>query len=160
QGETAAQKPEKGVGSSGNGTQATTLVRLDEEAGVELFHNSDGDAYARIWALDHHEVWPLSRKRFKDWLRRLYYEETEKSPNSQAMQDALGVLEGKAFFAGERHEVHTRVAEHEGAVYHDLANDLWQAVEITAGGWRVVSDPPVRFRRTRSMLPLPYPVSG
>jgi hypothetical protein len=158
----AEPESQKGQTASegGNESQATALVRLAEEVGAELFHNSDGDAYARIWARDHHEVWRLSQKKFKVWLRRLFYAETGKSPNSQAMQDALGVLEGKAVFAGEQHDVHTRVTEHDGAVYHDLANELWEAVEVTESGWRVVSDPPVRFRRTRAMLPLPHPTSG
>jgi hypothetical protein len=30
-------------------------------------------------------------------------------------------------------------------------------VEITANGWRVVAHPPVSFRRTRGILPLPMP---
>jgi hypothetical protein len=45
-------------------------------------------------------------------------------------------------------------------IYLDLDNDAWQAIEVKPTGWRVVSDPPVRFRRARGMLPLPIPVSG
>jgi hypothetical protein len=33
-------------------------------------------------------------------------------------------------------------------------------VEIDANGWRVISNPPVRFRRTAGMKSLPMPVSG
>src|SRR5262249_40936958 len=33
-------------------------------------------------------------------------------------------------------------------------------VEIIRRGWRVVTDPPVRFRRAKGMLPLPRPVTG
>lgn len=33
-------------------------------------------------------------------------------------------------------------------------------MEITREEWRVVTNPPVRFRRTRGMLPLPAPVPG
>src|SRR5690606_15657372 len=49
---------------------------------------------------------------------------------------------------------------HNGAIYVDLCDDAWQAVEVTAGGWRVVANPPVRFCRTKGMLPLPVPVAG
>src|SRR5262249_55588755 len=33
-------------------------------------------------------------------------------------------------------------------------------VQMTATGWRIISNPPVRFRRAKGMLPLPAPVSG
>ena len=36
----------------------------------------------------------------------------------------------------------------------------WRAVEIDATGWRVIDNPPVRFRRAAGMKPLPTPVSG
>ena len=42
-------------------------------------------------------------------------------------------------------------------MYLDLTNAPWQVIEIDAAGWRVVSDPPVRFKRAKGMLPLPRP---
>jgi len=33
-------------------------------------------------------------------------------------------------------------------------------VEITPCGWQVINESPVRFRRTRAMLPLPMPKKG
>jgi hypothetical protein len=63
-------------------------------------------------------------------------------------------------WGGECHEAHVRHAALGDAIYLDLADRDWRAVEITAAGWRLVSDPPVRFRRTRGMAPLPEPESG
>ena len=60
-------------------------------------------------------------------------------------------------FEGLEYPVSTRLAEHNGCIYLDLANERWEAVEIDATGWRIVSNAPVRFRRSRGMLPLPYP---
>jgi hypothetical protein len=53
-----------------------------------------------------------------------------------------------------------RVADHDGRIYLDLADEQWRAVEIDSTGWRVIGDPPVRFRRRGSMRPLPVPVRG
>jgi hypothetical protein len=53
-----------------------------------------------------------------------------------------------------------RVAEQDGHLYLDLADEHWRAVEIGPEGWRVVASPPVRFRRAAGMLPLPVPVKG
>jgi len=69
-------------------------------------------------------------------------------------------LEGRAAFDGPEHEVETRVAEHDDAVYVDLADAAWQAVEIRGSDWRIVTEPPVKFRRKRGTLALPAPVKG
>lgn len=52
------------------------------------------------------------------------------------------------------------LASCEGAIYIDLANEGWEAVEITPGGWRVLSDSPVKFRRPKGMKALPRPESN
>ncbi len=70
------------------------------------------------------------------------------------------MVEAKALFEGDEIPLHVRVAEHEGVIYVDLANDRWEAVRITERGWEIVSDPPVRFRRRKGMLALPRPVRG
>jgi hypothetical protein len=53
-----------------------------------------------------------------------------------------------------------RVAEHAGRLYLDLADAHWRAVAIDRDGWKVVGCPPVRFRRSLGMLPLPLPERG
>jgi hypothetical protein len=102
----------------------------------------------------------VKAKPFRRWLQRLYYTRHGKAPGSQAIQDAIGVLEGKALFEATQRPIWVRVADHQGAIWLDLANDRWEAVEITGGGWRVVADPPVRFRRPAGIRPLPTPVPG
>jgi hypothetical protein len=139
-------------------SQATRLVALATNASVKLFHTPEGDAYATIDVDGHQETWPLKVKGFRRWLARRFYEEEDKAPGAQAVQDALGVLEGKALYDGVELPVYTRLAEHNGAIYLDLGNARWQAVEVTASGWRVIDTPPVKFRRAKGMLPLPEPV--
>ena len=144
----------------GRKSQATILVELAIEA--SLFHTPDGEEYASIEVKGHLETWPLESKGFREWLMRRFYEATNKTPSSQGVQDALGVLRGKARFDGEAREVHTRLASLAGAIYVDLADEAWSVVKIDAGDWSVVAsaDVPVRFRRTRGTLPLPEPVRG
>ena len=69
------------------------------------------------------------------------------------------MLDGKACFDGPECPVYTRLATHNSMIYLDLANDHWQAVKVTTTGWQIVTDPPVKFRRTRGMLPLPAPMA-
>ena len=57
-------------------------------------------------------------------------------------------------------EVHVRVAAEADAVYIDLANADWHAVRVTAVGWSMVQNPPVQFRRSSGMQPLPFAERG
>jgi hypothetical protein len=145
---------------SGRANQATTLVTLALAREVELFHTADHQGFAVIPIGDHREVWALRAGPFRRWLAREFYIEEGAAPGAQALQDAIGVLEGQALFDGAELDVHVRLAERAGAVYLDLADPEWRAVEITRAGWNVVPDSPVRFRRTRGMLALPLPEAG
>lgn len=143
-------------------SQSTLLVELAVDSCFELFHakNSSAGCYARIAVGKHLETCRIGSNAFRLWLLRLYWESCGGAPNSSAMQDAVGVLRGKALFEGAKHPVSVRLGELNGCIYLDLANDEWQAVEIDAQGWRIIDRPPVRFIRTSGMLPLPMPKPG
>jgi hypothetical protein len=138
--------------------QATTLVELADDA--ELFHTPEGDEYATIQCGEHLETWPFKMRGFRDWLMRRFYMIEGSAPSTQAVQDAIDVLRGRARFDGATYEVHTRIAEHEGAIYLDLCDELWRAVCINQDGWQVVNSSPVKFRRAKGMLELPEPKQG
>jgi hypothetical protein len=127
---------------------------------TELFHSADGIGYADLAIEGHRETWSIRSGRFRSWLRRQHYQATGEAPGAGVISDALNLLEARAQFDGPQRTVHLRVAQHEGCVYLDLADDVWRAVEITPEGWRVISTAPVRFRRTPGMLPLPVPTGG
>lgn len=141
-------------------SQATVLVQLAREA--ELFHTpgSDAEAYATVPVGTHKETHKLNSRSFKRWLRRACWQQHSGAPAAQALQDAIGVLDGQALFNGSESAVFVRIAEQAGAIWIDLGDATHRAVKITASGWQVVADPPVKFRRTRGILPLPEPVQG
>ena len=102
----------------------------------------------------------IRSKTFRQWLSRCFYQKTGGAPSSEARTQALNIIEAMAQHDGEERVVSVRVAGHGDKVYLDLADTEWRAVEIDADGWRVVSSPPVRFRRAAGMRPLPLPVRG
>jgi hypothetical protein len=74
------------------------------------------------------------------------------------MTAALGMIEAKAVFEGTEQRVFVRVGHaNDGKLYLDLCDDKWSAIEIDTAGWRVINSPPIRFIRSRGMLPLPIP---
>jgi hypothetical protein len=126
----------------------------------DVFHTASGVAFADLVIEGHRETWPLRSKRFRNWLRRCYYQETGTAPKGSAIASALDLLEARAQFDAPERTVNLRVAEHAGRLYLDLADEHWRAVVIGPEGWRVIGCPPVRFRRSPGMLPLPVPECG
>jgi hypothetical protein len=139
---------------------ATVLVRLALNSGIELFHAPDQAAFATIPFGSRRETWPLRSKRFRQLLNSLFFQAQKKTAGSQAVQDAIAVLEGRATFGGPECPVYVRLAEHRGKTYIDLADKQWRVIEVDCDGWRIVSDSPVKFRRLKGALPLPVPVPG
>ena len=139
-------------------TQADILIELAQSA--ELFHAPDGTGFADIDINGHRETWAIRAKGFRRWLARRFFEETQGAPSSEALQSALNVIEAKAHFDAPERMVHIRVGGLDGRLYLDLCDENWRAVEIDATGWRVIDNPPVRFRRAAGMKPLPLPVHG
>jgi hypothetical protein len=138
-------------------TAADSLLTLAKQA--RYFHTSDKVGYADVWIDGNRHTYAVRSKAFRLWLQGQYYEVHGKGIGAQSLQDVLGTLEA-AIFKGESHEVNLRVAEHQDKIYVDVGAADWKAIEVDAVGWRLVSDPPVRFWRPDSLLSLPYPVEG
>ena len=83
------------------------------------------------------------------------------APSSEGLRTALNVLDARAQFDGEEHEVYLRTAEYDEDTYYiDICDEHWTAIEVRASGWQRVEQPPVKFRRAMGMQALPEPISG
>lgn len=157
--EAIAEESGNAGGASGRGsTQADIL--LDLALAAELFHTPNGIGYADIDINGHRETWPIRNKGFRSWLTRRFFEATQGAPSSEALQSALNVIEANAQFDGPERMVHLRVGAQDESLYLDLCDETWRAVKIDADGWRVIDNPPIRFRRASGMQPLSIPEKG
>ncbi len=146
--------------------QADLLLALAAE--LQLFHAPDGTGYAKVTSNEHVEVLAIRRSGFRGWLRHQFFAAHQGSPGAQPLQDAIDTLDAQAQYAGPEEPVFLRIAQDRdsGAIYVDMGDPRWTAIEIvpadphTHRGWRLVSAPPVNFRRTPSMTALPYPDRG
>ncbi|MFC1818961.1 hypothetical protein ACFL0B_07710 [Thermodesulfobacteriota bacterium] len=128
----------------------------------EFFNTPDHEPYATIIHKKHADTVPLRSRKFGRFITRLNYEKTGKPPSKRERKETLDLCEAVALFDGPEREVHTRIAFHEGAIYIDLANDLYEQAKITKGGYEVISSKlsPVRFIRTPRMAPMCRPEPG
>lgn len=142
-------------------SQATLLVKLAGDLGLDLFHTPDDrEGYADVRINGNRATYKLRSRDFRDWLNRQFYLKHGKAAGAQGMQDALATLDGKAKFEGPQRQVFIRLATHDGVIYLDPGTDDWSAIAISALGWQAVQEPPVRFRRPKGQLALPMPEPG
>lgn len=137
---------------------AELLMAIAQEA--TYWSTPDEVAYADLEIDGVRQTHPIRKKSFRSWLVRELYRRHGKTVSSDTLAQVLSVLEAEATIAGETREIYLRVARGEnGKIYFDLGRSDWKSVEIDAAGWRIVSDYPVRFRRSPCMggLPLPNP---
>lgn len=139
-------------------TQAQRLAIIGAKS--VLFKDLEGTAWARIPVKLHHEVYRVDSKEFETWLLGEYYVEYKNIPAQNTISGAKSVLQAKAIFEGETHEVFTRYAFKDECIYLDLCDADWRTVKITSTGWQVQAIPDVMFRRASKSLPLPEPLVG
>ncbi|MSP41518.1 MAG: ATP-binding protein [Deltaproteobacteria bacterium] len=147
-------------GGDARPNQGDKLIEIALQGGAELFHTSTDEAHISFPMNGHRENWPVRSRATRSWLIQIFYQQTGKAPSNEATQTALNLLEAKARFDGETHDVHLRTAWCGASLYYDLCDEKWRAVEIFANGWRIVDKPPVRFIRHRHMRAQADPESG
>ena len=128
-------------------SQADKLIELVTAERAVLFRDQFNEPHAHILVDDHWEIWRVRSKQFRRWLCSLLWESEQKAPHSNALTSALTIIESRACFKGEQITLENRVCWYEGALWYDLSNRNWEVVRITEGGWEIVTDPPILFRR-------------
>lgn len=149
--EAAPGKPEK------------LLDIIEKLPGMNLFHTEDNETYISLPRDTHQETHRVTGSDFGSYIRHVYQRETKHVVDGGTVDNVLAVLDGRARFDSPLDQIHTRSAEHNGRIYIDLCDEEWNCVEIgpdVPGDWRIIQNPPVKFRRAKGMEPLPKPVKG
>lgn len=139
---------------------ATQLTELLLQAKTEFWHTPDRDPFATFTdtsgVVSHVAI---QSSDFTELAQRLFYLKTGRAIASDAVKAAVNTVAADAKFAGNEHEVYSRIAHLDDAVWIDLGDETWQAVRIDASDWCIMDskDVPIKFRRMRSTRPLPRP---
>ena len=147
-------------GEGGKPSHADILLKLTDD--FEYFRSGPAnDSFVRVQMGDHREVWQVDPKspRVREILTHRFLLQEDRAPSREALNVAIDTVLAKCG-AGPKVDVHIRFARSREAIYLDMCDDQWRAIEVTADGWRVVTDVPVLFRRGAGARPLPLPVKG
>ncbi|WP_419781239.1 hypothetical protein [Maridesulfovibrio sp.] len=151
-----AKNPKKGNKLSESEILTMLLQKFDF-----FIEEASGQLYVDDSSFGVRKTYDARSEDFKDLYALKYHEATGKFISKFSRNSSLGLIRTKVKNSGKpMRKLHQRIAHHESAVYVDLGNDRWDAIEITKDGWRIVSNPPVRFKRSAGQMPLPYPEEG
>jgi hypothetical protein len=133
------------------GSPHQTLLRLGKE-GNKFFSNPNGEPYVCLNFEQSSKAMKIKHKNFKGLLTKLFFEETDEAPTSDALNQALNQFDAIATYTGGVHPVELRVGEHNGNFYYDLSRSGKNSVvEISKNGWKLTSSSPVYFLATPNM---------
>jgi hypothetical protein len=139
-------------------SQAAAAAAIADDGAV--FRTLAGDAFVDFDVNGHRETHAVRSKAFKEWLSLRFYRSQGKPLSGEALDQALVLAESRSRYDAPVREVFVRVARVDDKLYIDMADPGWRAIEVDAAGWRIVKEPPVRFRRPAGQLPLPEPARG
>jgi hypothetical protein len=131
---------------------------LDE--GLEFFHDRWHEAWVTVPVKDHRETWRVESPELRGWVEHAFYKKFGGAVPKPWIKDTVEKFRVVALYEGEQREIHVRSAEEDGALFVDLADDAWRAVQVSSTGWRVIEKPGIKFRRSLGMAPLPDPQPG
>jgi putative DNA primase/helicase len=94
------------------------------------------------------------------WLSGQFYDATGGAVGGQSLEDGIRILEARAVNHGPQYQPYIRIGRPDEALYLDLCDAHWRAVEITPQGWSVIDKPDAKLLRSSSMRPLPEPEAG
>lgn len=147
--------PEEGKDETDNGSRtslAHELIRIAEQ--YYLFHDDMKEAFAWI----NNEAFNVKGTRFRQFLSHELYINNGKVAGTEAIKQALTVIEGKAIFEGDLIQLHNRIAAHEGAFYYDTGDG--RVIKTSASGWVIDNCPPILFKRYNHQLLQVEPQGG
>ncbi len=141
--------------------QADKLVELiKSNPSISLFHSDTDEPFIQFSVGNHKEYWLCKSKQTKRWLAREYWNLYKKTPNSDAISNAMTIIEALACFDGPKYKLENRVAARDNNIWYDLADDNWGAIKISNEGWETIANPPVLFRRYSHQQAQVIPLTG
>lgn len=133
------------------------MTYLAQQMTADLFTTPEGKPYITLTIAGVRQTHPLSE--IGGMLRQWYYRHHHLTIAPAVLAHVLALLDAEARYGGSVHEVHIRIAGHDGEIFIDLGDPQWRAIRVRPGTWfEIVDNPPVRFERVPGMLPLPMPI--
>ncbi|AFZ38056.1 hypothetical protein Sta7437_4598 (plasmid) [Stanieria cyanosphaera PCC 7437] len=125
-----------------------------------LFHTPDDTAYIDVYRYQLRQTYPVNSAKFKQWLKAYARDKYNKFLTPKEVNLLIEQLETEALFKPKAEIYHNRVIQYKGTIYINVGDDKGNAIAINKQNWYIINNPPVRFKTSQFIEPLPFPVRG
>ena len=136
-----------------------TLKEKAGEEALQFFHDTYDQPWVTVPIGNHRETWRVDSRNLWLWIARTL-RAINIPPARKLIKSIVEEFEMNSLVDGPTLPVFVRIGEAEGMVYLDLGDQDWRAAHIGPRGWKIVAEPPVKFRRCLGIAALPLPVNG
>lgn len=154
-----AGRPAANAANADKGVRPPDLTSMIRPWIVELFHDGD-TAYATVAIKGQLRHVAVHDRALTEWVQHTLVQKGRSALSEPQMKQVQNTLGGEARYQGPEHAVYLRVAPDDQTFWIDLGTTPDQYVHVTAQGWQLHPEAPVRFRRPTDMRALPVPVAG
>ena len=132
---------------------------------IELFQDQFNEFYITLKIGNHIECVPFESNRFKNIIRKEYFDEEKQIISEDKLNGILKLIESQLMYNNEdikKTELNLRVAkiDGDGSFYYDLTNSKWEIIKITTEGWNIIknNEIPIFKRYDNNCSPQVYPI--
>lgn len=112
---------------------------------LDLFKTNDGETYATVNGVTR----KINDSGFKDFIGRNFFMRLADFLPKSKMKNVIEKCDNFARYFGENKQIHHRFAKVDGTIYIDLCNPKFEVIEITGDSVKVITNPPVKFVRSK-----------
>ncbi|MGA1841106.1 MAG: CHC2 zinc finger domain-containing protein [bacterium] len=137
------EKPEKEEqGKTKPDSKSKILINLVlSDPKIVLFHDEKQSGYAQL----DNQIILLRSRLFKNYIRKKLWELLNDTCSEESLKSAIGVLEAKAIFDNELHELFVRTAQKDDKYFYDLGGGRVACFE-KGRDWTILDHTPILFR--------------
>lgn len=160
-----AQVKEPNTETKDDEASATSILDFIKERYIEIFQDQFNESHITIKINSHVECIPLESNRFKNVIRKEYFERENKVIKEETLNGILKLIEAQLMYqeVTRKVELKLRVAKTtDKTFYYDLTNPKWEVIKITSEGWDLVKDNiiPLFKRYENNYSPQVYPTKN
>lgn len=154
-----SKSAENSVNDDNKKSQADGILELALDSSDVFFHNSLEETYVAVDKGSFYEVYSIADKKYQMLLRKRYYDAFKKPPKKDSINQAIALLEAKAFYDGKEIEISKRCTIEDNVIYYDLGDKKSTIIRIDENGWRVDDEKRILFIRKNNMSEQVMPVN-
>jgi hypothetical protein len=120
------------------------ILKTIKDRYIEIFKDQFNEFYVTLRINEHIECIPLESYRFKNTIRKEYFDQNKKILSNDILDGILKLIESQLMLNEyiKKIDLDLRVAKTDknDAIYYDFSNLKWEIIKITSEGWEIIKD--------------------